>query len=397
MATALGACATDLDTTRVVPRRGSLGQEMFTLVCDRVGAQALREDVTGASFHAVCHADARGKFADRVDVSKLVPLDKGARNAAGAAVPIDEQRARRGYRIARIEALARRRGDLIRALDAAFPDEPVATKRLGEGAGSCEAGGETPLPKALGDMLGRLTDLENDGTLPALTRALADVLDNVQSTPETQAAFARLDARQGYRPSGIALGVARPVLAYPRLVELTRSLLRVVASDSAPLDASTRRDPSRPFSNDNRTAVPGRAAGELSSLFAVMREELRTAEPTSPTAPTARLVTGTDPLIRTRVSLSRPRTTLELARHLLLREDAAFASKLETASVQYVTRRDARGFAGVALVGDQVPSPFLDQVGPDGVGPDGFPDIGPLGQVVTTAPVSSPFVSADVP
>jgi len=104
LATALGACATDLDTTRAVPKRGSLGQEMFTLVCDRVGAQALREDVTGASFHAVCHADARGKFADRVDLSKLVPLDKGARNAAGAVVPIEEQRARRGYRVARIEA-----------------------------------------------------------------------------------------------------------------------------------------------------------------------------------------------------------------------------------------------------------------------------------------------------
>lgn len=392
LATALGACATDLDTTRAVPKRGSLGQEMFTLVCDRVGAQALREDVTGASFHAVCHADARGKFADRVDLSKLVPLDKGARNAAGAVVPIEEQRARRGYRVARIEALARRRGDLIRALDAAFPDEPIAVKRLGEGAGSCEAGGEAPLPKALGDVLGRLTDLENDGTLPALTRALADVLEHVQTTPETQAAFARLDARQGYRPSGVALGVARPILAYPRLVELTRSLLQVVASDSTPLDATTRKDPSRPFSNDNRTPVPGRAAGELAALFAVMREELRTAEPTSPPA---RLVVAPDPLIGARASLSRPRTTLELARHLLLREDAAFGSKLETASVQYVTRRDPRGFAGVALLGGQVPPPFLDQVGPDGVGPDGLPDIGPLGQFVTTEPVASPFFAAN--
>lgn len=394
LVTALGACATDLDTTRVTPRRGSLGQEMYTLVCDRVGAQALREDVTGASFHAVCHADAAGKFADRVDLSKLVPLEKGARNVAGTVVPLDEQHARRGYRVARIEALARRRDDLIRALDAAFPDQPIPTKRLGDGDGpaSCEPGGDAQLPRALGDVLGRLTDLENDGTLPLLTRALGDVLEHVQSTPETQAALARLDARQGYRPAGIALGVARPILAYPRLVELTRSLLQVVASDSAPLDVGTRRDPARPFSNDNRTPVPGRAAGELQALFAVMREELRTAEPT---APPPALVGAPDPLLGARVALSRPRTTLELARHLLLREDPAFVSKLETASVQYVTRRDTRGFAAVALVGNQVPPPFLDQVGPSGVGADGLPDVGPLGQFITTEPVASPFFAAN--
>ena len=51
-------CAADFDTSRQIPPRGTLGRELFTVVCERVGAQSLREDVTGASFDAMCHRDA---------------------------------------------------------------------------------------------------------------------------------------------------------------------------------------------------------------------------------------------------------------------------------------------------------------------------------------------------
>ena len=43
------ACAEELDTSRQVPARGSAGEEIFGVVCDRLGAQALREDLSGGS------------------------------------------------------------------------------------------------------------------------------------------------------------------------------------------------------------------------------------------------------------------------------------------------------------------------------------------------------------
>src|SRR5690606_2441156 len=124
-------CADEFDTSRATPPRGSLGREMYTLLCDRVGAQALREDITGASFHDVCHADASGSFeSDTVDVSKLPPLDPDARDVDGKPVSLEQQEKNRRHRIARVEALARRRDDLIEALDDALANEPVGTKDL---------------------------------------------------------------------------------------------------------------------------------------------------------------------------------------------------------------------------------------------------------------------------
>src|SRR6516164_6207974 len=55
----LGGCAPDLPETPR-PVRGSIGVELFGVICDRVGAQALPEDLTGQSFKGVCHKDAGG-------------------------------------------------------------------------------------------------------------------------------------------------------------------------------------------------------------------------------------------------------------------------------------------------------------------------------------------------
>ncbi len=384
-------CGGDFDTRRVVPERGTLGRELYTLVCDRVGAQALREDVTGASFHAVCHPDPKGGFADKVDVSALVALDPAAVNEAGRVVPIAQQRSRRAYRIARVEALARRRDDLIHALDAAFPEETIPAKDLGnkDPAKSCEPTERAKLQKEMGDVLTRLKDLENDGTLPLLTRALGDVLEDIRLDPAAREALARIDARQGYRPANVALGAARPVFAYPRIVELTNSLLQLVSGDSDPLNGKI--DPSKPLSDENRRPIPGKAHGELQALLRAAHEELRSAESTP--APSV-LSFGPDPLVPSRVVLSRPRSSLELARTLLLRQDPAFDLGLGGPRDRHVTRRDGRGVAAVVMVGGKVPSPFVDLVGDQGSGPDGLPDLDLLGQFVTSAPITSPFYSA---
>src|SRR5712691_6616858 len=122
-------CGGDFNLERSTPPRGSLGRELYSLVCDRVGAQALREDVTAISYHGVCHPDpVPGAYVDQVDASKLVPLDPHALDVDGHPVDLARQQRNRLYRIARIETLGRRREDLVKAFDAAFPDIKIAVK-----------------------------------------------------------------------------------------------------------------------------------------------------------------------------------------------------------------------------------------------------------------------------
>ena len=96
---AAAACTSDFDTTRTIPPRGTVGQELFIVLCDRVAAQALPEDVTGVAWHPVCHPDASGNFAATVDQSKLVAFDPGRRerrDGTGASADRVRHPARRG-------------------------------------------------------------------------------------------------------------------------------------------------------------------------------------------------------------------------------------------------------------------------------------------------------------
>jgi hypothetical protein len=391
-----GGCAGEFDTTRQTPERGSIGREMYTMICDRVGAQALREDVAGTSYHAVCHADASGAFADEVDTGKLLPLGPAV-DESGKPVSLEQQKANREHRIARIEALARRRDDLIRAFDAAFADETIAIKdlRAADEARSCDppqgkASGEGELREELAAMLGRLTDLYNDDTIPHLTRALSQLMEEVEASPEARAALARFDARRGYRPGDVAMGVARPLLSYPRLHELANALLALLSSDTDPLGlrAPEGTPPKKAHERTAEDRVPGAAHGAFVQLLSVVREELRTTK-VSPELPPLEIGRGAfDP---TFVQLSRPRGNLELAREILLAEDPAFS----IGAPRFVVRRDTRGLAKVALDGGRVPAPFVDLTGPSGR-PDGLADIDDLGRFVTSgSPAPLPFPAPD--
>src|SRR5580704_10205033 len=113
---AAAGCASDFDTSRVIPARGTLGQELYGVVCDRVGAQALHEDLTGASFDSICHADATtGQYGNTVDQTKLPPLQNGLVDTDGLPVPMAKQQSDRLYAVNRIQALARDRASLIAA------------------------------------------------------------------------------------------------------------------------------------------------------------------------------------------------------------------------------------------------------------------------------------------
>lgn len=362
------SCADELDTSRSVPARGSVGRELYTLVCDRVGAQALREDVTGASFRGVCRPDAKGVYAATVDATKLPPIDSSLTDVAGKVVTVDQQKKNRAYRIARIEALGRRREDLIAAFDNILPDVPLALRDTSNAdpAKTCDLSGQKgALLHELAESLSRMVDLYEDRTIPMMTDALGRLMLDVRGDKEIQNALARMDARKGYRPPELALGVVRPLLSYDRLVDLVDALLRVVASNADPYGPAV---------------VPGKAHVEMQAMLRVLHEELRTAS--SDPAP-ATLTVAVDTLLAGKEVLSRPRTTLELSRRLLTATDPDFGI---VGAPKPIVRRDLRAFAAVPLVAGKVPAPFVDADG------DGLPDLDPLGQFVsgTTAP-ATPF------
>jgi hypothetical protein len=361
-------CADEFDTTRRIPQRGSLGRELYTLACDRVGAQSLPEDVTGASYRGICHPDAKGAYASAVDDSILVALDPEAKARDGQRVPLAEQERRRAYHIARIERLGQRREELILALDAALPDLTIALKDVhhADVAHSCDPAGEGSLHAELGLILGRMVEIENDGTLPQLTRVSARIFENIAASSDAQAALARIDARQGYRSFEIALGAARSVLAYPRIPELSRALFGLLSSG-------------------------GKAHPELAQFLSVLRQELRTAPDP---VPLAVLEVAQDSKRSDWRWLSRPRGSLEFVSDVALAEDPVFDIGVATTGGRLITRRDRRAVAQLF----RIAPPFVDQTGVDAK-PDGLADLDPLGQFVTLdgALVPSPFFSPEAP
>src|ERR1700733_10565003 len=65
------ACSNDFDTSRTLPPRGTLGEELYGVVCDRAGGQSLHEDLSGASYAGICHRQADGTFSSTGDQSLL--------------------------------------------------------------------------------------------------------------------------------------------------------------------------------------------------------------------------------------------------------------------------------------------------------------------------------------
>jgi len=379
---ALGAalsCSDDFDGTRVAPKRGTLGRELFGVICDRVGAQALHEDLTGGSFRDVCHPRADGTYADQVDQSLLPAMAKGQLDVNGTPVPLAKQQADRAYGVARVETMARHRADLIAAFDATFPDIPIPIKDLSnpDPTRSCAApaaSGEGSLHTELSNFLGRIQDLYADGTIPQTTESISRVVNAFKAAPDAQTAWAVYDARAGYRPIDIALGAARPVVAYSGLRDFTNATLKLLSPDSNPYDPNAPVD-----GQGNRTPVPGAAYPQLSKVLEVAHAELLNSTADPPDAP---LAITADP-ITGRTVLSRPRVDLEVLQSLLYARDPAFGG----GASRYIAQRDPRGYVVVPPVNGKLPAPFVDANG------DGLPDVNPLGQFVTSdgKPAPSPF------
>lgn len=340
----VASCPT-IDTTRQAPRKATLGDDVYGVFCDRIGASVLSEDLSGASYEAICHYDSAGKYGDMVDSAVLPqPFDARANTA-------------RKLSLAKMGAMARRRSELVRAVNAALPD------------------GEIPDPIAGGDKKIRLHDALLDLTqklvplyesnpyekagaplFPSSTRSIARLFGALGESAEARKALTRMRGRQGYRPFTVALGAIRPVLTYPGLREMTKATLAVLG----------------PATDPERTAAP-----ELQQLLAVTKQELLTSKPV--VAPLPRL--SVDPAT---VQPNRPRAAIEVAASFLLSEHSSFAESA-TEPRRYLARRDHRGFVDTLFQ-----PPFVDE------NADGFADVDGFGRFVDGAgqplAIDPPFV-----
>jgi len=379
LALGAGGCHEEFDTSRVIPARGTVGEEVFGVLCDRVGAQALREDLTGESFRSVCHKVDTADFENTVNQDRLPALIDGATNTEGNPVSLADQQASRTYAIGRIEALARRRADLIAALDATFPDQIVPIKDLNnpDPKLSCNApaeSGEGKLNTELANLLGRFAALYNDGTLPQSTESLGRLLSAFKAAEDAQKAWSQFSSRDGYRPQSLAFGATRPSLAYKGLRDLSNASLSLLSADSKPYELEPKLD-----ENGNRIPVPGAANAQFNALLAAAHAELVDAKANSDEDASA-LTVSVDAKSG-RPLLSRRRDNIEFMESLFYAQNDAFGS----GTSQYVVRRDPRGYA--ALAGGTLIAPFVDKDG------DGLPDVNDVGQFVTSngSVAPSPF------
>ncbi len=334
---------------------------MYSALCDRLGASVLTEDLEGASYRGICHIDASGNYADSVDTKPLGTVQ------GTAAIT-------RQFAISKLEAMARRRGQLIDAFNATFPDDEVTdpwsekneTLR-GHVALSRFMKGIVPLYES-----NPVEPQGTEDTLPSVTRATGRLFAGIAGPPKddeftssvdpqqaeavakaAQQALAGLSGRQGYRPLRVTLGALRPALAYPELRGLAQTLTPHFEPDGDMYDA-------------------------LQDVLGMTQDELSTSTPSALPDPLVLVDANTQ-------QLNRPRTKLEVAAATMLSQDPAFAGP--GSEPRYLVQRDQRGVA--------IPSPAVMGsliVDADG---DGLADVDSAGRFVGPnglASVDPPFV-----
>lgn len=353
-------CAT-FDGERRAPERLSLGDELYGVMCDRLGASILTEDLEGRSFQDVCHAATDGTYADAVDVSVLPPV--------GGAQAIT-----RALALSKFDALVRRRADVVAALNATFPDteftHPLDTEKVIGGhealstflksiaplheTNPADPGGEALFPsvtRSAGRLLAGLAG-------PDFENPITDFIDELRAD-SARRALAGIAGRQGYRPLTFALGAISPALSYPDLRTFIQTL-------------------SPQFGRD------GALRKSLQDVLAMTEYELQTSELAD-----SRLAAYSTH--ETLLQPNRARTKLEIGAAALLGSDDAF--RTFGAEERFLAERDHRGVVIPAQstpgVSGTLPAPFADVNG------DGFADVDDFGRFLNNtgklANVDQPF------
>lgn len=269
------SCHDGFDDERRADERGTLGEEIYEVFCKRMAGAEVPDDLTGERSRALCE--------------NLVPPD-------AAPTP-------------RLQAMAENRDRIVDALDRTLP---------------------ATLEDDLNDFMLRLIPFYDPPReqLPSQTRALGNLLADIAADDAAIGALERLSERRGYRPARLALGVARPVMAYPEFRELTDVALDTIDDD-------------------------GSAGEEWDALLKAVALDLATAAPSPPEDGPG---------------------TLELTRQLLLTDRAEFGS----GPTRLMTLRDVRGIAIPFSTDGSVPAPFVD------MDSDGLADVDVLGRYIGT-------------
>src|SRR5271163_4935904 len=89
------ACSNDFDATRGAPSQATLGADLFSVVCDRVGGQSLHEDLSGASYRSICHGEngdeVYGADSFKVNQAALPPIAGDRPSIDGGVVSGSQQ------------------------------------------------------------------------------------------------------------------------------------------------------------------------------------------------------------------------------------------------------------------------------------------------------------------
>ncbi|MFO0548670.1 MAG: hypothetical protein U0271_09795 [Polyangiaceae bacterium] len=340
------ACHEPLDTSRPPAVIATFGDDLYGVMCDRLAADLFQEDVTGASYQAVCHYDDTGAYGDEIDESVLpAPSNNAAKEA-------------RRISLAKMAALVRRRSDLVKAFNAVFPDVDI------DDPTTEDTSDKVNLLTAMMDLSQHLSilyeeDPYNDGPVgtnglaPQATEGLGAVFDSMGKSDDAKAMLTRMWARRGYRPANVGLGIVRPSLDYPNLRDFTTNAVTLLGPDGA-------------------------AEWQLKGLLAVMKQEMAYMKPE---------IAGLPELVvdNAKAQPNRPRTTIELLRELMLTEDDAFAPTPEEPA-RYIALRDRRGY----VVPASAATIFSDSDG------DGYADVDGFGRFVDAGgspiTVDTPFL-----
>ena len=301
-----GTGCSDFSTARVTPPRGTFGAELYSVLCDRVGAQALREDVTGASFQAVCNPDANGNYADqgRPVAAPAAHGDDDAGGPAGqprrpAAAPRPRRRARGGARPRSDRARRRLRHHPARHHHPRAPARPGRVprsrrRRRRRERPALAAEGVLGAPRAHRRSLQRRHDPLRDPR-PGRRDERGEGRSRPAGRPGPRRRAAGIPtpaARGRRRTSRARLPAPRRDVARASSACCSRTLPRPGA----------RRSPSRSSCSTTSCARPARR-------------------------PRCRLLTSTpDPVLGGRLVLGRPRSFLEAIRLVALTENAAFST-----------------------------------------------------------------------
>ena len=162
--------------------------------------------------------------------------------------------------------------------------------------------------------------LYDDGTIPSSTQALGAVAEALGQSAAGQGAWSHFNSRSGYRPFDLAVGAARPTIAYKNLRGFVNAVVKLLAPDSNPYDPAPKKD-----AQGHRIPTPGAAYAQMSAMSAAVHADL--ANETADPLPSPLVLSKTIDATTGAPVLNRPMTDLETIQSVLFAQDPTFGER----------------------------------------------------------------------